>query len=87
MSDRTDNHDAQEDRASIRRLSVRRASDRRGDYLWRVESENGNIISGSMEGYRDKRDRERSVKLTLIALIEDYGIEGMKELGWVQKDA
>jgi uncharacterized protein YegP (UPF0339 family) len=87
MSDRADNHEGMEERASIRRTSVRRGRDRRGDYLWRVVSDNGENISGSTEGYRDKRDRERSVKLTLKALIDDYGIEGMKELGWGPIDA
>ena len=63
--------------------TIRRDVDAAGDHIWRTDSTNGNMISGSTEGYERRVDRERSIKLTLLALIHDYGIEGMAELGWV----
>lgn len=49
--------------------ALMRRIDTRGEYRWRVQSSNGNIISVSSEGYKDDRDRERSIQITLDAII------------------
>lgn len=61
---------------------VERYDDAAGDARFKIVADNNRILSASTEGYRRKADREHCVKESLLALIGDYGEEGMKELGW-----
>lgn len=41
----------------------------RDGYRWQVRAGNGEEISGSTEGYEDKRDRDKSIEITLAVLL------------------
>ena len=55
--------------------------DRRGEFRFHVRAQNGEIISASTEGYRDKRDRDRAVDITLEALLASKTDEELAEFG------
>lgn len=46
-----------------------RKQDSLGENRWQVKASNGKIISVSSEGYKDPRDRDRSIEITLDAII------------------
>lgn len=62
--------------------TINRYQNEQKEHHWNVVASNGKIISRSSEGYERSADREHSVKLTLSALMKDYGVPGLRALGF-----
>ncbi len=52
-------------------LHVEHYQDEAGEWRWRIQAGNGEIIAASSEGYVERRDSEHAVDLTRQALTND----------------